>query len=620
VSGLLPFLMLFALPLVYDPGVFDVLDTKQDFFALGVFFWALWRLFQGDLPKYTLHFSLWLCLLFVPTWWQGTPLALWFPHWMLYLGLGWWLFLLLHVPPKSPTHHPENTWIRGVLVGSTLTALLGILEYFYPSLTPWHGGFRDLISSTMGNPNHLAAYLTLALPFFFLAGRWWLLALIPCIFALLLTGSRMGILVATFVLLYSGIRLWRLRGISSSSDRMSRLVLLCGLGIFVGSFFLTPGKNLQNVTTTRGGLGGRLHLLSCAMPMMKDAFPFGLGIGEFSRQFPYARGKCLQRVKRKAERQHTFVFHLHNDWLELLLEGGLYFLFCFGLAFFWWYQHKKPSSRRIPKRTNPKGQKEPLDEHLKSFTTSRLVALSPSYAQRIWLDAVLIGFGLHMFASFPLYIAPVSALAVLALALRIRAFSATPPKPSKTTSKWLLWAVTLFLLLNVYAGARRHLSQRSFIHGLHAANVRTDYALSMYRRSRLLFPNVRSLYQEGQILLSIGKTRQALAAFHQALRLLPDPDIALMTARAYAQQGRSKRSCDMLWFALALKPNHKEARALSEACLTTASQLSPKRPARHIVAPQIPTTRPTSSPTSWPTSGPMKKSTTKPTTQPKREE
>src|SRR4051812_42710010 len=81
----------------------------------------------------------------------------------LYLFLAWWTVQRLR------TVRQLHLFIGSVILAGTLAGFYGILQNFQIDFVPWNPATysKNRLFATMGNPNFLAAYLVMSLPFSF---------------------------------------------------------------------------------------------------------------------------------------------------------------------------------------------------------------------------------------------------------------------------------------------------------------------------------------------------------------------------------------------------------------------------------------------------------------------
>ena len=128
--------------------------------------------------------------------------------------------------------------------------------------------------------------------------------------ALMVGLSRSGIIgVAT-----AGVTLWAL-----SEDRLhrhGRAKLLAGIGavVVVGLFYANASAVATRIADTMNqGMGGRLMIWRTTLPMIRDFWLTGVGGGAYERAM----------IVYQPAPHETYFNHAHNEYLQLLSEGGL---------------------------------------------------------------------------------------------------------------------------------------------------------------------------------------------------------------------------------------------------------------------------------------------------------
>jgi O-antigen ligase len=191
-----------------------------------------------------------------------------------------------------------------------------------------------------------------------------------CIQLLLSARISMALLVLAMVLVT-----W------STRSRRWRLLPVAVAGVYLLPYVLPewmlPRAPLPQFTAVAGQsqLGPRAGVLEAALELMPQHFVTGSGLMAFSILFPPLRAEYLD------DNMGIGSYMVHNDWLQLTLEGGLPWLLGLlafaGLCFLAWLRLARRLANQVPQR--------PAD----------LVAL-----------AALVGVGLvlgHALVNFPLY-------------------------------------------------------------------------------------------------------------------------------------------------------------------------------------------------------------------------
>ena len=151
------------------------------------------------------------------------------------------------------------------------------------------------------------------------------LALLPLI---MITGSRAGLLLAATALVLSLVFFRRktagMPGSTSRSlnDLLARaraalpiaIGLIC-LGLVGLTVWFGQAAAWQRLFASAPGEDMRFLVVPTVWAMIRSYFPFGTGIGSFERVYQVHEPDSLL--------EPTYMNHAHNDWLELILTGGL---------------------------------------------------------------------------------------------------------------------------------------------------------------------------------------------------------------------------------------------------------------------------------------------------------
>jgi O-antigen ligase len=229
--------------------------------------------------------------------------------------------------------------LAGLLAGTLFPLAYGLRRWLAGSTEVWGVelvALSDRLRGTFVNPNHFAVQLEIALAVVFAWG-WWalrrgrgeasierrlLLAAPPAALWLLLfaglafTGSRAGLLAALAALavqtvlptLAGGGRRWRRVALGVAAGLAGLAAVVAAVGVQVG-FGRLLATSAEEVT-----LGARTRVAAQSLEVWRGYPLTGSGLGTFRDAFP--------RVQ--AADQWTGAWHhAHDDWLELLVTGGL---------------------------------------------------------------------------------------------------------------------------------------------------------------------------------------------------------------------------------------------------------------------------------------------------------
>lgn len=190
--------------------------------------------------------------------------------------------------------------------------------------TPHRGNLIGLFA----NKNHLAlamtaAYIYLACFIFQiksvkLRASYAIISLILFLFLLILTNSR-ALIVIYFVIII--IACWDLRGfLQPKVIVMSSVVIMTLI-----AFLIVANPDVLSTFKRFGEIqdDNRVSMLLQSYPLLKTFWLTGSGYGTFAQVFPIF--ERLENVN------PLYVNHVHNDWVQLLIEGGLGAALCIAL-------------------------------------------------------------------------------------------------------------------------------------------------------------------------------------------------------------------------------------------------------------------------------------------------
>ncbi len=274
------------------------------------------------------------------------------------------LFLaLLHVPFKKK----EMISILKILIlSAVLQVILGLLKYL-------HGNkyfflfFHKLeasdplvkyLTGTLGNPNHFAFYLGMVLPIFlallflklqFLeAGKslrekiiaavdknklLLLYAAVPVLLGtgIILTGSRAGIITMILsFLIFAQLAVYLKRVKSIRKNLAFIFIVITAAALFIGI-----QTTVKKFLSTSFESSGRFLRWPATLAMSKDFLVFGAGFGTYRYSY----------LLYDPDEAGNWSTHAHNDYLEILSEGGIIgsilFFLLIGLVIYsitrmWW--------------------------------------------------------------------------------------------------------------------------------------------------------------------------------------------------------------------------------------------------------------------------------------------
>lgn len=258
-----------------------------------------------------------------------------------------------------------QSWSRlamfaAVGLGTTVSVLLGVLQLSSGGTGAWYLYERTNLGVAVGafaNGNHFATLLMAATPLLaaLAATRWRsrrgkqqrplaaALAIggaILLLIGVLLNGSSAMLLIGPLVLAASALLVSRL-----SRRRLRQGLLAIGLLLLAGAGAVGfAGKALPG-WGTGASIEIRIDYWSTSLRAIADQPLTGSGLGTFLSAF--------RRFEDPASVDRVYVNHAHNDYLELLVEGGVPAAILL-LVFFWWWSGRAAEAWRGPGATEEK--------------------------------------------------------------------------------------------------------------------------------------------------------------------------------------------------------------------------------------------------------------------------
>lgn len=248
----------------------------------------------------------------------------------------------------------EERRLVPILIGLIFAAsMLGVLQFSgarvdHPLLNDVFGA----VSANFANRNHFALFAALGC---LLAPAWafgegrrtrWRgpVAIALVLFSALLvlaTGSRMGMVVGAVAVVLGVLAVRRevLSELKRLPKRVSAALLgasvaLLGLAIFL-SVTLNRAVSVDRAIAMDIGEDMRAQALPTLMDMIAQYFPIGSGFGAFDPVYRISEPEALLSSR--------YFNHAHNDFIEIVLDGGVIgiLLLCVGIA--WWAWKSVPA-------------------------------------------------------------------------------------------------------------------------------------------------------------------------------------------------------------------------------------------------------------------------------------
>lgn len=197
-------------------------------------------------------------------------------------------------------------------VGVICNGLAGAIQFSLSDDVAINGLLPFTISAGLfANRNHFAALLFVSIPFIVYYGLFrgrllsGALGLIAVLVLLLATGSRAGTLIGLAITVISIVFL-------SSRSRASAFGILA---IFIGLSIYTMGAWTKLDAREVDPAFGRAEFARTTIDGIKDNWVTGIGFGNFQ--------KAYQIYEKEGMIYKYYVNHAHNDYLEIVFEGGI---------------------------------------------------------------------------------------------------------------------------------------------------------------------------------------------------------------------------------------------------------------------------------------------------------
>ena len=240
----------------------------------------------------------------------------------------------------------ERERVPPVLLGLVgASALVGLLQFSGAGFAnPFVNDTPGQVSGLFANRNHFALFLALGC---LIAPVWatrdgragWRLPaalglVLLFVLTILATGSRAGMLVGA-VAIAGALLMSRhaLRRLTRKGPRWLLPVLLTG-SILVLAFFVIlfvaadRAVSINRAVSVDGNEDMRIRGLPTVLYMVRHYFPVGSGFGGFDSIFRINEPFDLLKL--------TYFNHAHNDYLEIVLDGGAPALILLVIAVIWW--------------------------------------------------------------------------------------------------------------------------------------------------------------------------------------------------------------------------------------------------------------------------------------------
>lgn len=253
-----------------------------------------------------------------------------------------WVTLLLAASLTRAQHDLIARLLVGLVLGG---CLLGLLQFTGAQFdNPLINEIKGFVSGNFSNRNHFALFVAIGILLILMLdlGRFkgvlpsfpLMILIVPfLLMVVLLTGSRAGLVLSVIA---TGVGLLSSRKLLGQAFR--DLPKKWSLGLSVLLVVALGGLALFGATFDRVEAVDRLALVASedlrarAFPIVWDItasyFPAGSGFGSFDAAYRIAEPDALLNL--------LYFNHAHNDWLEIVLDGGLAGIVLLAAALGWW--------------------------------------------------------------------------------------------------------------------------------------------------------------------------------------------------------------------------------------------------------------------------------------------
>lgn len=431
--------------------------------------------------------------------------------------------------------------IHGALLAGGLMALYGLFQTVGWDRLHWNTHFESRAFSTLGNPDYLGGHLAVLLPLAFiltlrspaLSKTWlWYRGVTLVLFVgLLTTRVRGSFLALGGAALFLGVAFFTSWG-RPLFNRSRRFVLLTLGVLLVGVIaFLARHGGLEAFSVHQFSVRQRVEIYKVAWEMVKDHPWLGIGLGQVGVQFPAYQARPFSPGD-FAQHPYTYSEHIHNEFLQFWVEGGLPGLLLF-LAVLLAFVLAVARFLRNP-------ETKARDKEIMIGVAGGVTALL-----------------LQSLSNFPLQLAPTTVLFGLLLAAPL-ALRPAPPVPfSLSGGRRVLLALVGLAVLGL--GARALAASIAFRDTVGETSLGHS-PLAVYYGGRLvgLSPrNPKAWNAYAGALESGGQAEQAFQAYGKSLGLNPQyVESLLAMAKIRLSQGNFGETLDLCRKAEAVTPNY----------------------------------------------------------------
>jgi len=248
--------------------------------------------------------------------------------------------LLASIPLVAAFMLARTAGVRQIMLLPAALVMIGLLEAVWGLLQV--GPFKELyfgaefaggLIGSFANANHFANYLSMTLPLAIyllwqliphrqrrdkplgqLRAIFWSLALLLMVMAILASGSRAGVVIGFLVATFTVVLL-----LSQVSRNMQRWCLM-GSGVLLLVILAIAGMNTLllrfDISRLDQDVSFRWMLAKSTWQAGLAFWPIGSGPGSYSAVYPLFQAPGLR----------GYAEHAHNDYVQLMMEGGAMFV------------------------------------------------------------------------------------------------------------------------------------------------------------------------------------------------------------------------------------------------------------------------------------------------------
>ena len=260
----------------------------------------------------------------------------------------------------------EQHWTIAIVILALVGGgtLLGILQFSGASFdNPLINEVPGEVAGNFANRNHFALFLavgcviSVAWAFRAYAKRWKVYVAFGALalfhLTVLATGSRSGIAIAMIATVFVGLAISRrmVQQLKALPHKIAASFVVIGIAVFASAIWLSisldRATSIDRAASVQNDADLRWQIWPVVLDMFQRYFPAGSGLGAFDPVYRISEPDLLL--------QSSYINLAHNDWLQILLEGGLLGVTLLAIALAWfigastqvWIRSTDAGSRRL---------------------------------------------------------------------------------------------------------------------------------------------------------------------------------------------------------------------------------------------------------------------------------